>query len=386
MKQQIKGGKGDKLNPKDVDQNQLKMGIKIEMEHTKDPQLAKEIAIDHLAEDPTYYSKLKTAKLEHKMNKMNKNKIIKLITEIAMQEMARIPTLYQLVTIDDAELDNLIPLDLKNSGIVKNIIKYFKANNNKPASTVGVAQAFGYKAQQPVNTQFQRLKNAGVLKNLGLAFPKKEKGPLVGQGRVPAAPASNTSKENIAYLINKLKKGQDPHESYKQWFEDTYDHDKYQELTALIAQLNSTNLKDEYAQIKQKIRKFLENLGIEFQAQGRKPSALPDTQDLGNYTKDEEGNEIPLGENQPSKPSTRPSPGIKEPPSRTTTPIKRPNRRPLTPPDPTTMPTPKNEVVKIKPLDYTQAIASSAKDYANKSQNENHKMINKITDRYKKLK
>ncbi len=71
MKQQIKGGKGDKLNPKDVDQNQLQMGIKIEKEHTKDPQLAKEIALDHLAEDPKYYTKLKTAKLEHKMNEKN---------------------------------------------------------------------------------------------------------------------------------------------------------------------------------------------------------------------------------------------------------------------------------------------------------------------------
>lgn len=64
MKQKIKGGKGDKLNPKDVDLTQLKMGIKVEMEHTKDTSLAKEIALDHLAEDPKYYSKLKKAKLE----------------------------------------------------------------------------------------------------------------------------------------------------------------------------------------------------------------------------------------------------------------------------------------------------------------------------------
>lgn len=64
MKQQIKGGKGDKLSPKDVNQSQLAMGIKIEMEHTKDKQLAKEIALDHLAEDPQYYTKLKKANLE----------------------------------------------------------------------------------------------------------------------------------------------------------------------------------------------------------------------------------------------------------------------------------------------------------------------------------
>ncbi len=39
-------------------------GIKVEMEHTKDINLAKEIAMDHLVEDPKYYSKL--SKIETK--------------------------------------------------------------------------------------------------------------------------------------------------------------------------------------------------------------------------------------------------------------------------------------------------------------------------------
>jgi hypothetical protein len=43
---------------------QLNMGIKTEMEHTSNKQEAKEIAMDHLAEDPSYYSKLK--KMENK--------------------------------------------------------------------------------------------------------------------------------------------------------------------------------------------------------------------------------------------------------------------------------------------------------------------------------
>lgn len=37
---------------------QLKMGQKVELEHTKDPELAKEIALDHLLELPNYYTKL----------------------------------------------------------------------------------------------------------------------------------------------------------------------------------------------------------------------------------------------------------------------------------------------------------------------------------------
>ena len=39
-------------------QKQLDMGTTVEMEHTKDKELAKKIAMDHLFEIPDYYSKL----------------------------------------------------------------------------------------------------------------------------------------------------------------------------------------------------------------------------------------------------------------------------------------------------------------------------------------
>ena len=57
---QIPGGVGDNTNPEDVDPGQLAMGIEVEMEHTDDPEIAEEIALDHLTEDPEYYIKLKT--------------------------------------------------------------------------------------------------------------------------------------------------------------------------------------------------------------------------------------------------------------------------------------------------------------------------------------
>jgi hypothetical protein len=37
---------------------QLKLGIKVELEHTRDRAMAKEIALDHLAELPDYYTRL----------------------------------------------------------------------------------------------------------------------------------------------------------------------------------------------------------------------------------------------------------------------------------------------------------------------------------------
>ena len=42
---------------------ELEVGIKVEMEHTDDPKEAKKIALDHLKEDPKYYSKLIAAGL-----------------------------------------------------------------------------------------------------------------------------------------------------------------------------------------------------------------------------------------------------------------------------------------------------------------------------------
>ena len=38
--------------------SELAKGIKVEMEHTSDPEVAKKIAMDHLAENPNYYSDL----------------------------------------------------------------------------------------------------------------------------------------------------------------------------------------------------------------------------------------------------------------------------------------------------------------------------------------
>lgn len=37
---------------------QLSKGIKVELEHTTDPDVAREIALDHIAEMPFYYNRL----------------------------------------------------------------------------------------------------------------------------------------------------------------------------------------------------------------------------------------------------------------------------------------------------------------------------------------
>lgn len=55
---QVPGGRADNRSPYDFDAYQLALGAAVEMEHTKDPKLAVEIAMDHLAEIPDYYDRL----------------------------------------------------------------------------------------------------------------------------------------------------------------------------------------------------------------------------------------------------------------------------------------------------------------------------------------
>jgi len=75
----MKGGKADKLTlpqiakkhklPIEDLMSQLRLGIKTEMEHTDNKKQAKEVAMDHLSENPKYYTLLKKAKLEEAIGK-----------------------------------------------------------------------------------------------------------------------------------------------------------------------------------------------------------------------------------------------------------------------------------------------------------------------------
>lgn len=66
-KEKLNGGVSDRnvreLSPELFDSKEIEVGIKVEMEHTNDPKKAREIALDHLAEDPDYYTKLYNAGL-----------------------------------------------------------------------------------------------------------------------------------------------------------------------------------------------------------------------------------------------------------------------------------------------------------------------------------
>lgn len=59
MKKYRKGRAGHfRLTEDMVDPGELKVGIRVEYEHTDDYDIAKQIALDHLSEIPDYYTRL----------------------------------------------------------------------------------------------------------------------------------------------------------------------------------------------------------------------------------------------------------------------------------------------------------------------------------------
>jgi hypothetical protein len=54
----LKGGVADAKKITEFSPNKILQGTKVELEHTSNPNVAKEIAMDHLSEDSQYYNKL----------------------------------------------------------------------------------------------------------------------------------------------------------------------------------------------------------------------------------------------------------------------------------------------------------------------------------------
>ena len=79
----LKEGKGKDLHPNQIHPQELRMGIRVELEHTDDLDKAKKIALDHLAENPYYYTALKLSGIEspskQKEKPVKKRKLKKVI-------------------------------------------------------------------------------------------------------------------------------------------------------------------------------------------------------------------------------------------------------------------------------------------------------------------
>lgn len=108
----LKGGLSDKLSVEDIAkkfdekiefiQNQLNKGISVEKEHTKDKDLAKEIAMDHISEIPNYYDELKKMEDDLQFENFNSlNEIFSKLENILNEEKNEKITFSDLKKLED---------------------------------------------------------------------------------------------------------------------------------------------------------------------------------------------------------------------------------------------------------------------------------------------
>jgi hypothetical protein len=68
------GGRAEEkgITSKDFPKEVLDKGIKVELEHTRDPRIAEKIVLDHLAESPRYYDELEKMESDLETQKVGK--------------------------------------------------------------------------------------------------------------------------------------------------------------------------------------------------------------------------------------------------------------------------------------------------------------------------
>lgn len=94
-----------KLTALEVDPHELRMGMRVEKEHTPDLDKRMKIALDHLSEDPFYYTKLHLAGLDDsKMEKSNKKRT-DLPTEVDKKMSNMVDKVNQMISPKGIEKD-----------------------------------------------------------------------------------------------------------------------------------------------------------------------------------------------------------------------------------------------------------------------------------------
>lgn len=107
---------------------ELKKGVKVELEHTDDKTIAREIAMDHLYEDPKYYTKLAKIEEMRQPKKISISQLSEIIKRTVNEEMGGKPNMPHTdheATMAKAEIRDMV----KNA---KEIYKLIKEGDQLP--------------------------------------------------------------------------------------------------------------------------------------------------------------------------------------------------------------------------------------------------------------
>lgn len=160
--------KKHRVSPEAI-RKQLARGIKVELEHTTDPKLAREIALDHLAEMPDYYSRL--ARMEKGAVKEAADALAP--RELAAQFRAQIAARYPGVVVDlfaathgGLHLSKIeIPKDKRKLGMATEILKGIAALADKNRLVVSLSPTNEFGTPKTVLVEFY--KRFGFMFNRG---------------------------------------------------------------------------------------------------------------------------------------------------------------------------------------------------------------------------
>ena len=153
---------------------ELSMGIKVEMEHTKDPKVAEKIALDHLKENPCYYSELKLSGIDTHQEvpptyKKSKKKAKKAKEEFVDKENGMKVVKESQEEIDEVGL-NLMSDEQANSA-VQQASQFIDMNNTmKPLSGEITLQNGGNDNQAILKFGYWEQLPEGILEKLELQF------------------------------------------------------------------------------------------------------------------------------------------------------------------------------------------------------------------------
>jgi hypothetical protein len=116
-------GKGKELHPNAIHPGELRMGIRVEMEHTDDMDKAKKIALDHLAENPFYYTALKLSGIESpsapkvkapkEVKKKKKKEVAELVDKANQMQKVKMPKTEEKKKLKE-ELENEATMRFKD--------------------------------------------------------------------------------------------------------------------------------------------------------------------------------------------------------------------------------------------------------------------------------
>jgi hypothetical protein len=133
----LRESKGKELHPNLIHPGELRMGIRVEMEHTDDIETAKKIALDHIAENPYYYTALKLSGIESptkpkekakkEVKSRKKKETVELIDKANQMQKVKMPkTVKEAMEVNPQ--GQLQPKELPAAADVDRILKFMKAN------------------------------------------------------------------------------------------------------------------------------------------------------------------------------------------------------------------------------------------------------------------